>query len=165
MRGKKSPFCGKCGLIKTMPSGKYFDCRPCKTKLKKLTTKKYGELSTASRQKIVATSEKRAAKKREFVNKLKDKPCTDCGGKFHPCAMDFDHLGDKSFSISSAVNCRTIIAIMSEMEKCELVCANCHRVRTYNRRQEAKVTKIYTPHRFTSKGRLDSLSAKILISN
>jgi hypothetical protein len=37
-----------------------------------------------------------------FVNELKSAPCADCGGIFHPCAMDFDHVrGDKASDVST----------------------------------------------------------------
>lgn len=47
--------------------------------------------------------------------------------------MHFDHLGDKLFEISDSLT-YSIDRILREVEKCELVCANCHAVRTYNRR-------------------------------
>lgn len=48
--------------------------------------------------------------------------------------MDFDHLGDKRFLISSAAR-RGISfdKIKQEIAKCEVVCANCHRNRTHMR--------------------------------
>ena len=47
--------------------------------------------------------------------------------------MDFDHIEDKSFNISSALNLQNFEDIKKEIEKCEVVCSNCHRSRTYNR--------------------------------
>ena len=45
-----------------------------------------------------------------------------------------DHLEDKKFSISGkGVKDNTLDAIIKEIEKCEIVCANCHRHRTYMR--------------------------------
>lgn len=55
--------------------------------------------------------------------------CLDCGRKFAPCQMDFDHIRDKSVSISRLVS-ETPNRISEELEKCHLVCANCHRIRT-----------------------------------
>ena len=77
----------------------------------------------------------RIEKRRLFLASLKAGPCTDCGGKFPACAMHFDHLRDKSFNISDAVTCAYSEArILAEITKCELVCANCHAVRTETRR-------------------------------
>ena len=58
----------------------------------------------------------------------------DCGGRYPGCAMDLDHVrGDKKFSVSEAVQhayALTMEALREEIAKCEVVCANCHRVRT-----------------------------------
>lgn len=85
-------------------------------------------------------SAKKQVEKREFIAELKSHPCHDCGGKFHACAMDFDHLEGESKidSISTLMrNMRvTLKRLKEEVAKCELVCANCHRVRTYNRMME-----------------------------
>ena len=72
---------------------------------------------------------------REQINKLKDVPCADCGGKFDPVVMDFDHVrGEKLFNISVGVGTgQGIRKILAEIEKCEVVCANCHRLRTEER--------------------------------
>lgn len=60
----------------------------------------------------------------------------DCGGRFHFSAMHFDHLPEyeKVEQISRLANSNTSYArIDAEIAKCELVCANCHAVRTFNR--------------------------------
>ena len=69
------------------------------------------------------------------IDALKNGPCVDCGGRFPAVAMDFDHLdsSDKRWSISGAKN-RKWSDILAEIDKCELVCANCHRVRTHTLR-------------------------------
>ena len=73
-------------------------------------------------------------KKRQELFDIKDVPCFDCGIKYHPACMDFDHReGEiKSFNIGrlSAWNKKTL---MIEVAKCDIVCANCHRLRTFNR--------------------------------
>lgn len=71
-----------------------------------------------------------------FIEEFKSRPCTDCGGIFDSCAMDFDHVrGEKLFNVSMMLQqgCGQE-RILAEIAKCELVCANCHRVRTKNRR-------------------------------
>lgn len=75
-------------------------------------------------------------KRRKMVNELKrNKPCLDCGKNYHPIAMDFDHIGsDKEDDITSLIErCVSQERIISEIAKCELVCANCHRIRTFIR--------------------------------
>lgn len=73
--------------------------------------------------------------RQEFVDALKrDKPCTDCGGRFSPWVMDFDHVrGRKVKSISDLIRNGSIPKIKKEVKKCELVCSNCHRERSHNR--------------------------------
>jgi hypothetical protein len=69
-----------------------------------------------------------------FIREAKAHPCVDCSGSFPPCAMDFDHVrGEKLFSLSRAAN-KNISKCREEIAKCDLVCANCHRVRTTLRR-------------------------------
>jgi hypothetical protein len=73
-----------------------------------------------------------------FIEALKEAPCMDCGGKFHPCAMDFDHRPGtlKHKAISRMVGDQyNLDSIMEEVAKCDLVCANCHRLRTWRRRR------------------------------
>ncbi len=64
-------------------------------------------------------------------------PCADCGGNYHPIAMDFDHVsGKKSFNIGQSGREVGVARLFEEIEKCELVCANCHRLRTLNRKEK-----------------------------
>lgn len=74
----------------------------------------------------------------QFVLEFKrNGSCSDCGfiGKDYPSVLEFDHLGDKKFNISefkyftSGIN-----KVKEEVSKCDLVCANCHRIRTAKRR-------------------------------
>jgi hypothetical protein len=72
-------------------------------------------------------------KRREFLNSLKDKPCTDCGVKYPPYVMQWDHISnDKKYTISSIASA-SMEKILAEIAKCELVCANCHAIRSYER--------------------------------
>ena len=66
-----------------------------------------------------------------------ERGCVDCGWRLHPRALEFDHLPGsvKVANIASMIS-RTqysIEQIRAEMAKCEVVCANCHRIRTYTR--------------------------------
>ena len=64
--------------------------------------------------------------------------CADCGAKqLHPACYDFDHLPSCEKSFSIGVNMRRGWSrILDEIQKCEVVCANCHRVRTLRRKGE-----------------------------
>jgi hypothetical protein len=75
---------------------------------------------------------------RLFIQSLKNKPCADCGNSFHPAVMEFDHLRDKKFTISKKPSKKSRRKLLDEISKCEIVCANCHRMRTV-RRKELKI--------------------------
>ncbi len=78
-----------------------------------------------------ATAKENAAKIRHYKS---IRPCRDCKKIFDPDAMEFDHArGVKRFEISKAGK-KSLRAIATEIAKCDLVCANCHRLRTKNRR-------------------------------
>lgn len=63
---------------------------------------------------------------------LKDQPCWDCEHSYPPECMDFDHVrGNKKFNVAAI---RTIERLSAEITKCDLVCANCHRIRGQKRR-------------------------------
>jgi hypothetical protein len=86
------------------------------------------------RARLREKSAKRNAARSALLAELKSKPCLDCGGKFPPECMDFDHVrGEKRDNLSS-IRDLSVPNIMEEIEKCEVVCANCHRVRTQRRR-------------------------------
>jgi hypothetical protein len=72
-----------------------------------------------------------------MLERLKQRPCVDCGGQFPSCAMDFDHRdpGQKRYTVSRMVGRAGPKRIMAEVAKCDIVCANCHRDRTYRRRE------------------------------
>ena len=73
-------------------------------------------------------------KRRARMAELKAGPCTDCGGYFPPEAMDFDHVRGEKIKNVGWMGDGNLAALMAEIAKCELVCANCHRVRTNARR-------------------------------
>jgi len=48
--------------------------------------------------------------------------------------MDFDHVGGKVMNVSAmAVRVKSLDRVRAEAGKCEVVCANCHRLRTEKR--------------------------------
>jgi hypothetical protein len=60
-------------------------------------------------------------------------PCADCG-ESDPVVLEFDHLRDKEFNVCKGFEERAWSSVVAEIEKCDVVCANCHRVRTAARR-------------------------------
>jgi hypothetical protein len=79
----------------------------------------------------------RTERKKEylFVDEFKLKTgCKDCGYNKDAIALQFDHLRDKQAAISKLVaQGASKDIVLTEMAKCEVVCANCHAIRTRDR--------------------------------
>lgn len=91
----------------------------------------------AARAAKLLAQRSRRARAFEYVTSLKEgKPCADCGQVFPPVCMDFDHVrGVKYLSVGQMAACGYGVGRLDdEIAKCELVCANCHRIRTHDRR-------------------------------
>lgn len=77
---------------------------------------------------------------RNFVREYLEKnPCVDCGND-NLVVLDFDHVrGEKVANISKMVSTgRSLSSLLREIEKCEVRCANCHRIVTHQRRQQER---------------------------
>jgi len=77
--------------------------------------------------------DKRREKRRRLINEIKDNPCKDCGNKFPPECMDFDHVKGKKTGSIYQLYMASLQKLNEELAKCDLVCANCHRIRTRKR--------------------------------
>lgn len=74
--------------------------------------------------------------RRDYVRKIRESPCVDCGGKFPWYVMELDHVkGEKSDKTFTALVGRSWKSLLAELDKCEIVCANCHNIRSYRRGQ------------------------------
>lgn len=74
---------------------------------------------------------------RQVATDAKSKPCKDCGTQYPPYVMQFDHVrGEKFFDVAMAAGRLRVgyEKLKAEIAKCDVVCANCHAVRTHNRR-------------------------------
>jgi len=69
------------------------------------------------------------------------RPCHDCKRHFNPWQMHFDHIDatSKDDDVARLVNRGATRKVWAEIEKCELVCANCHADRTYQRASAKRV--------------------------
>lgn len=95
-------------------------------------------------------SQRRRARLQERIDAIKlERGCIDCGYRLHPRALDFDHRDgeDKTFNVSKILR-QTVSweRIQAEIDKCDVRCANCHRVRTaegnhYTNTNEHKVRR------------------------
>jgi hypothetical protein len=70
-----------------------------------------------------------------FFRWLKDQPCTDCHEEFPHYCMDFDHARGEKFMNVTTMDTQSWDRIQEELRKCDVVCAICHRKRTYVRQQ------------------------------
>lgn len=70
---------------------------------------------------------------REYVLEyLKKNPCAVCG-ETDPVVLDFHHKGNKVKEVSIIKNgSGSLDKLVEEIEKCEVLCANCHRRKHYN---------------------------------
>lgn len=96
----------------------------------------------AAYMKVYWSDPKNRARKRELIKERRnllasmkmDVGCTDCGYNAHPSALEYDHLPgtEKCFNIAQS-HAHSWSDVMAEIAKCEVVCANCHRIRTATR--------------------------------
>lgn len=145
--------CKQCGKNKPERSFATFKTRKGETRRRGVCWTCRGEYATknfkrlqqyrktynkANRPKKALRDSFRRAEAKAYVDKIKAQtPCADCRQRFHPVAMDFDH-GDSPKTRGVAVMVGSgyrLDLIKSEIAKCEIVCANCHRVRTWTRNE------------------------------
>ena len=90
----------------------------------------------ANKQSYLERNSRYRTEIRQYVQGLKEAvACIDCGVTYPYYVMDFDHLDGsiKENDINFLSNTGRIGAVKREIEKCEIVCANCHRIRTHKR--------------------------------
>lgn len=86
--------------------------------------REYGRISYA----------RRYAEKRAYLNAEKNFPCADCGIKYPPYVMQFDHVrGRKLLTIGRKIINVAWAKIVREIKKCDVVCSNCHAERTHGK--------------------------------
>ena len=94
------------------PNGYAYMCKPC-----------YNDMIRTLRK-----------SKRVIIEEAKGQPCVDCGIQYPSHVMQFDHIEDnKDFNIGSKGAGASVKRLQAEIVKCEIVCANCHAERTYQR--------------------------------
>lgn len=96
------------------------------------------------KQKVAArvSSLKNLKKNKEIVDAYKlNSGCIVCGYNKNPVALDFDHRvqSEKSFDIGSRLANIREETLMNEISKCDVLCANCHRIKSFNLNQCRKI--------------------------
>ena len=80
------------------------------------------------------TQQRLRARNAPVRDAAKARPCADCGVQYPSVCMDFDHVrGEKRYSVSR-MNSMSVENLQAEIAKCDVVCSNCHRLRTEARR-------------------------------
>jgi 5-methylcytosine-specific restriction endonuclease McrA len=80
------------------------------------------------REELIRAVAKRRRKIKLMAIEYKGGECQICGYKKYPGALDLHHIsGQKSFSIGDKGYTRSWERTKEELDKCILVCANCHR--------------------------------------
>lgn len=128
-------ICGMCDQEKEFlnfnrkGAGYQSRCVDCQKK----SYKKYYDQSPNEKARLKERRIKIRKQNRIKIKKIKeDSPCTDCGNYYPYYVMDFDHQKDKKYQIAN-MTAQSWELIEKEINKCELVCANCHRIRTHIR--------------------------------
>ena len=84
----------------------------------------------------------RHRERRKLLDALKVQPCIDCKNTYPPCVMQFDHIRpNEKFKDIAAMTTHSMDRILAEISKCEIVCANCHAIRTNARLAHAVLPK------------------------
>lgn len=95
---------------------------------KKRIIKKRLEYRNKNLDRYKQNCKNRYNKNSAFIRRVKLKfGCKKCGYKKHPSALDFHHLKDKINSVTK-MSFRSLKIIKEEMRKCQILCANCHRL-------------------------------------
>ena len=100
-------------------------CRACKAKRDRDWYERRGHTQRARNRSYIARNA------RHVWAYLLDHPCVDCG-EANPVVLEFDHVrGEKVNAVSNMVRRQfSLAAIDAEIAKCEVRCANCHKIRT-----------------------------------
>jgi hypothetical protein len=87
------------------------------------------------KEKLRSQGNERYRRIQAFLREYKlSKGCTDCGYNAHHEALEFDHVnGGKEINVCFS---KSVPQAKKEILKCEVVCANCHAVRTFRRLQK-----------------------------
>lgn len=122
-------------------------CRKCKTDqplnnfLVVKSTGKPTSRCDACRREAQRDNYKRARPhiKAWIYDYLSSNPCIDCG-EADPLRLEFDHRSDKHFNIGKSFigKAKGIETVQSEIAKCDVRCANCHRVKTHQEKNTWK---------------------------
>lgn len=107
-----------------------------RAKVRSANKEHHAKYRTNSAHKAKAVSRRYREVNRAIIRDAKSQPCADCGVQYPYYVMQFDHLGDKEFNVGNVGPTGSRLRLLKEIEKCDVVCANCHAERTHQRRHQ-----------------------------
>lgn len=112
----------------------------CKACYAKQANARYHEGDGAVGQRAIKSNRARRVVNQDYIYEyFQTHPCTDCG-ESNWIVLEFDHVrGDKTKNVCDMM-LMPLQSVMDEIAKCESVCANCHKIRSYTR---AKSWRVY----------------------
>ncbi len=129
-------FCGRCkkylenSLFERRGiSGLQAWCKSCKREY----DRSYAKNNEKRKKDLKKSRDVVYERNRSFLISFKNKPCLDCGKKYPPQVMDFHHMKKKKYNVSKLVS-YSMSKLVEELNKCVLLCSNCHRMRTFENR-------------------------------
>ena len=125
--------CTKCGLPKRITDFSFKNKvkrtrhRRCKDCMRPINRAHYRSNPQPYKDRA---KENKVSTRKWFLQYLSTKQCVDCG-EDDPIVLDFDHTSGKKLGvISHMLHERSKEALLKELDKCEIRCANCHRRKT-----------------------------------
>lgn len=110
-----------------MVMNKITNCTVCRQQLKgKQTMFCSIKCKNTIHQSYPSQKKRGLTRKLEIISQFGNK-CTRCGYNKNLSALSFHHLKDKDFKLDlRSLSNRTIARVMQELDKCILLCHNCH---------------------------------------
>ena len=98
---------------------------------------KYRVYTPEEKERKLVLSRKRDAvrryKRKLLAINMHNNECFDCGNTYHPACYDFHHLDPKlkDFDPCAGLSKKKEV-FLNEINKCVMLCSNCHRIRHSN---------------------------------
>lgn len=125
-----SEFCND----KRSLDGKASNCKSCGREFNRISYQKHKEKRLEENKKY------NQIKRNFFLDYLSKQKCVDCGDD-RILVLQFDHLEPRNSGkcVTEMVYTHGLEKLKEEIKKCEVVCANCHSIRTFTRKKSDRL--------------------------